>query len=117
MSVLVARDGPVTIVTIDRPAKRNAVDPATNTTQQPMQAFYFNTGITQTDCQSVPADGILIQTPEGVGKVNMQANGVNIQVSSGGRLTDTEMRKVLEGITLGNVKDAGTWTDVTAATP
>ncbi|MGV1682687.1 crotonase/enoyl-CoA hydratase family protein [Sphingopyxis sp. NJF-3] len=29
MSVLVARDGPVTIVTIDRPAKRNAVDPAT----------------------------------------------------------------------------------------
>ena len=29
MSVLVARDGPVLIVTIDRPAKRNAVDPAT----------------------------------------------------------------------------------------
>lgn len=29
MSVLVERDGPVTIVTIDRPEKRNAVDPAT----------------------------------------------------------------------------------------
>uniref|UniRef100_UPI0015C3790D enoyl-CoA hydratase-related protein n=1 Tax=Sphingopyxis sp. KK2 TaxID=1855727 RepID=UPI0015C3790D len=29
MSVLVGRDGPVFIVTIDRPAKRNAVDPAT----------------------------------------------------------------------------------------
>ena len=29
MSVLVDRDGPVTIITIDRPAKRNAVDPAT----------------------------------------------------------------------------------------
>src|SRR3546814_140022 len=29
MSVLVMRDGPITIVTIDRPAKRNAVDPAT----------------------------------------------------------------------------------------
>lgn len=29
MSVLVTRDGPVSIVTIDRPAKRNAVDPAT----------------------------------------------------------------------------------------
>jgi len=29
MSLLVARDGPVTIVTIDRPEKRNAVDPAT----------------------------------------------------------------------------------------
>jgi enoyl-CoA hydratase len=29
MSVLVGRDGPVTIVTIDRPARRNAVDPET----------------------------------------------------------------------------------------
>ena len=29
MSVEIAKDGPVTIVTIDRPAKRNAVDPAT----------------------------------------------------------------------------------------
>ena len=29
MSVLIDRDGPITIVTIDRPAKRNAVDPAT----------------------------------------------------------------------------------------
>lgn len=29
MSVLIDRDGLVTIVTIDRPAKRNAVDPAT----------------------------------------------------------------------------------------
>lgn len=29
MSVLIDRDGPITIITIDRPAKRNAVDPAT----------------------------------------------------------------------------------------
>src|SRR3546814_11092720 len=29
MSVEIAKDGPVTIVTIERPAKRNAVDPAT----------------------------------------------------------------------------------------
>ncbi len=29
MSVITARDGPVTIVTIDRPARRNAVDPDT----------------------------------------------------------------------------------------
>ena len=28
MSVIIAKDGPVTIVTIDRPEKRNAVDPA-----------------------------------------------------------------------------------------
>ena len=29
MTVLIDRDGPVTIVTIGRPAKRNAVDPLT----------------------------------------------------------------------------------------
>src|SRR6185503_14848443 len=29
MSIIVSRDGPVTIVTIDRPARRNAVDAAT----------------------------------------------------------------------------------------
>ena len=29
MSVIVAKDGPVTIVTIDRSAKRNTVDPPT----------------------------------------------------------------------------------------
>lgn len=29
MTIRVDRDGPITIVTIDRPAKRNAVDPAT----------------------------------------------------------------------------------------
>ncbi|MEV4513768.1 hypothetical protein AB0K00_33010 [Dactylosporangium sp. NPDC049525] len=49
----------------------------------------------------------------GAGFCNRWDNGVNLQVSSGGRLTDTEMKKVLEGITLGNVQDAGTWTAVT----
>lgn len=53
----------------------------------------------------------------GAGFCNRWVNGVNIQVSSGGRLTDTEMKKVLEGATLGNVTDDSTWTDVTAATP
>lgn len=31
MSVIITRDGPVTIITIDRPARRNAVDPDTAT--------------------------------------------------------------------------------------
>jgi hypothetical protein len=61
---------------------RNAVDPEADPTLQPMQAFYLNTGITQTDCAAAPADGILIQTPEGVGKVHMRANGVDIQLGS-----------------------------------
>lgn len=61
---------------------RNAADPETHPTLQPMQAFYFSTGIAQTDCQSAPADGILIQTPQGVGKIHLRANGVDMQLGS-----------------------------------
>ncbi len=49
------------------------------------------------------------------GFCNRWVDGVNIQVSSGGRLTDAEMRKILEAVTLGNVRDDSTWTEVTAA--
>lgn len=48
----------------------------------PMQAFYFQTGITQTSCAEAPADGILIQTPEGAGQINLRANDVDIQLGS-----------------------------------
>ncbi len=48
----------------------------------PMQAFYFQTGITQYDCSEAPSDGILIQTPEGVGQINLRANDVDIQLGS-----------------------------------
>ena len=46
----------------------NAVDPQADPTLQPMQAFYFRTGIAQTDCNQAPSDGVLIQTPEGWAK-------------------------------------------------
>lgn len=49
----------------------------------------------------------------GAGFCNRWVDGTNIQVSSGGRLPDGEMRKILEGATLANVKDPGTWTVVT----
>ena len=49
---------------------------------KPMQAFYFKTGITQTSCAEAPQDGILIQTPEGAGQINIRANDVDIQLGS-----------------------------------
>ncbi|MEO8396679.1 MAG: SH3 domain-containing protein [Chloroflexota bacterium] len=52
------------------------------TTYKPMQAFYFKTGITKTDCAAAPPDGILVQTPEGAAKVNLRANDVDIQLGS-----------------------------------
>ncbi|WP_344502153.1 hypothetical protein [Dactylosporangium maewongense] len=50
----------------------------------------------------------------GNGFCNRWVGGVNIQVSSGGRLTDTEMTKVLDGATLADVKNERTWTPVPA---
>jgi hypothetical protein len=34
---------------------------------------------------------------------------VQVQVSSGGRLTNDEMKRILEGVTLANVQDGSTW--------
>lgn len=48
----------------------------------PMQAFYFSTGIGRPACVEAPSDGILIQSPEGLGKVNLTSNGVQIQLGS-----------------------------------
>jgi hypothetical protein len=42
---------------------------------------------------------------------------VNVQVASGGRLSTSEMTKILSGITLGNVHDDSTWTPVSTAIP
>jgi hypothetical protein len=48
----------------------------------PMQAFYFSTGIGTTNCTEAPPDGILVQTPEGAGRIELRANDVNIQLGS-----------------------------------
>lgn len=42
---------------------------------------------------------------------------VLVQVSSEGQLPDTEMTKILESTTLGNVRDEGTWAEVSASIP
>ncbi len=59
------------------------VDPTQQETlYTPMQAFSFSTGIGQTNCEQAPQDGILIQTPEGAGQINLRANEVDIQLGS-----------------------------------
>ncbi len=52
----------------------------------PMQAFYFSTGIGKSACNGAPQDGILIQTPEGAGKIALRANDVDISLGSTGYL-------------------------------
>ncbi len=61
---------------------QNAVTPSSSQVLQPMQAFYFRTGIDQTGCENAPGNGLLIQTPKGVGKVQLRANNVDIRLGS-----------------------------------
>lgn len=49
---------------------------------RPMQAFYFESNDEASACPEVPASGLLIQTPEGVGEVKLLINEVNIQLGS-----------------------------------
>lgn len=48
----------------------------------PMQAFYFQTGIGRPACVEAPVDGIVVQTPQGVGKVSFTSNGVEVLMGS-----------------------------------
>lgn len=49
----------------------------------PMQAFYFQSGTESIDCSSVPRDGIIVQTPEGLRRVSLWVNEVTIDFLSG----------------------------------
>jgi uncharacterized protein YraI/quercetin dioxygenase-like cupin family protein len=84
----------------------------------PMQAFYFRTGITDTTCAEAPPDGILIQTPEGAGKINLRANDVDVELGSTGffqAVPDAEMTiSVVEGE--GSVTSNGVTVTVPAGT-
>lgn len=48
----------------------------------PMQAFYFRSGSNDAPCAEAPDSGILIQTPEGAGTINLIANEAEIELGS-----------------------------------
>ncbi len=70
-------------------------------TYTPMQAFYFTSAIGDSPCAEAPDSGILIQTPQGAGTINLLVNGVEIELGSTGYLQaqpDGEMVvNILEG--------------------
>ena len=51
-------------------------------TQTAMQAFYLRNGISATDCADVPEDGILIQTPSGMGEIHLTANEIDLRLGA-----------------------------------
>jgi hypothetical protein len=48
----------------------------------PMQSFYFRSGIGRTTCAEAPDSGVIVQTPEGAGLVNFRINGVDVTLGS-----------------------------------
>ncbi|MFV2017307.1 hypothetical protein [Micromonospora sp. LOL_023] len=44
-------------------------------------------------------------------------DSINVQVASGGRLSNAEMTKILDGISVGDVHDDSTWTEVDVTVP
>jgi uncharacterized protein YgiM (DUF1202 family) len=73
---LVTTEGDITML--------NVVDPLAlpPPVLNPMQAFYFKTGVGDAPCDEAPDSGILIQTPEGVGQITLTVNEVDIQLGS-----------------------------------
>jgi hypothetical protein len=71
----------VTILLFGDVDLRNATD-ADDEAVTPMQAFYFRSGVGDSPCAEAPESGILIQTPEGVGEVEIVVNEVKIQLGS-----------------------------------
>lgn len=49
---------------------------------QPMQAFYFRAGVGDAPCAEAPDSGILIQTPQGAGLIDLRVNEVSIRLGS-----------------------------------
>lgn len=47
-----------------------------------MQAFRFVSGIGQSQCAEIPRDGLLVQTPSGVGTVSFNINGIQVDIGS-----------------------------------
>lgn len=85
------------------------------TSQTPMQAFYFSTGLGAPTCQDAP-DALVVQGPENV-KVNLTVNGADIEIGStvvlkntktgdyASMKTDAELQQVFGNQIYGSVPD------------
>lgn len=63
--------------------------PADSLVYNPMQAFYFKAGLGSPQCAEVPTDGVMVQTPDGAGLINLNVNGVHVSLGSTAFLSTT----------------------------
>ena len=80
VTFLMFGDVKITNAVPTQPAAGQAATPAANAFA-PMQAFYFQTGVSGTKCTAAD-NGLLIQTPKGAGMINLRANNVDIKLGS-----------------------------------
>jgi hypothetical protein len=86
----------------------------------PMQAFYFQSG-NNSACPEAPADGLVIQTPEGDAEVSLLINEVNVQIGStvyfqaqrGQQMTVSVVEGAAEVAAYGEVHRAAAGTQIT----
>jgi hypothetical protein len=74
----------VTIVLFGDVAVENIVetDAIEDGVLSPMQAFYLTTGIGDAGCAEAPDSGIVVQSPQGAQRVNLNVNGVDVSMGS-----------------------------------
>lgn len=82
---LVTLESDVSLLNVAQPG-----DETQDTEFGPMQAFYFRSGIGDAPCTEAPDSGMLIQTPEGRTRVDLNINGVDVQLGSTAYLTAGE---------------------------
>lgn len=75
------------VITVDGDiASLDVVDPALDAggSLGPMQAIYFTSsgGVGEQRCAEAPADGLLIQSPEGGGPIQLRINDADVQLGS-----------------------------------
>jgi hypothetical protein len=82
---MVTVDGDVkTLPAFDMDGKPVASEETEAPPTAPMQAFYFKSGANDAPCDEAPDSGILIQTPEGAGKIELTINDVKVELGSTG---------------------------------
>lgn len=85
------------------------LDDASEEGQAPMQAFQLRSGLSGATCSDAPADGLLIQTPHGAGRVNLTVNGADVSLGSTvffeARPGETMTVSTLEGSAVVTAKD------------
>jgi len=76
--------GWIAAIVVDGDADRMSlpVAEASEPNYGPLQAFYLSTGINGGTCETLPDNGLIVQTPQGAGSIEFLINEVNIRMGS-----------------------------------